>query len=178
MDSRNSLINSQQASIFGLRGGIVLDTRWRFGLGAYMTLKPVLFTKANDANVNVYNRFWYTAICFEYIALRTKRWEISLPTYFGVGQAREQFFDKNTHHVLGKQNITIGLFETMGLVSFRFCRWNGLGLGLGFRTLYNKDKELKDAYNSGIYTIRIKFYLGELYKTVRHKIYIKKHRND
>ena len=173
-DNRNSLIEQNSTSFMGFRAGAEINMRGRIGVGFYFTNKGVYaqnqhWTKYPDQLFNSKTKFYYFSLFGEYIALRKIRWEISFPSHIGVGWANERYYKLPQTNFFGKDRHIIGLMELSALVSFRTCRWFGLGLGFGYRLILNKNEVLRNSYNAPISMFRLKFYFNELYFLIKQK---------
>lgn len=179
LDNRNSLIEKNSTSFFGLRAGVEINGRGRVGLGFYFTNKGVYaqnqqWSKYPDQLFNSRTKFYYFSVFGEYVALKKIRWEISFPSHLGFGWAKERYYQLPQTNFIGKDRHFISLVELSALVSFRTCRWFGLGAGLGYRFILNRNPLLRNSYNAPISMIRLKLYFNELYFLLKHKIAIKK----
>ncbi|HSZ71652.1 MAG TPA: hypothetical protein VK750_03180 [Cytophagaceae bacterium] len=114
LDTRGSLVHNVPVTIGGLKIGIQLHKRHRFGLGVYMIGMPIfgymLFkpatydvnnishkdvvvrnkpvsTNTTESDNTVSLSMIYGTVFYEYVLLTHKRWEISIPLQLGFGQA-------------------------------------------------------------------------------------------
>jgi|688.fasta_scaffold07754_3 hypothetical protein len=173
-DNRNSLIEQNSTSFMGLKAGVEINNRGRVGAGFYFTNKGVYATnqkwaKIPDQLFNSRTKFYYFSVFGEYIALRKIRWEISLPAHLGFGWAKERFYRLPQVTFIGKDREFVSLMELSAVVNFRTCRWFGLGLGLGYRFILNRNDLLRTSYNAPITIFRLKFYFNELYYLIKYK---------
>jgi hypothetical protein len=173
-DNRNSLIEQNSTSFMGLRAGLEINMRGRIGAGFYFTNKGVYaqnqhWAKYPDQLFNSRTKFYYFSVFGEYIALRKIRWEISFPSHIGFGWAKERFYKLPQTTFIGKERQFVSLMELSALVSFRTCRWFGLGVGFGYRFILNRNEVLRTSYNAPISMIRLKIYFNEMYYLLKQK---------
>ena len=174
LDSRFSVVEKNSTNFYGLRTGVEINGRLRTGLGFYITNKPVhatnqIWNKHPDQLFASATRFYYFAFFAEYVALRKKHFEIALPNYIGYGWANEKFYAIPSADYMGKQRERLWLLEVSMLVTYRACRWVGIGVGFGYRGILNKNPLLKASYNGPITLFRLKCYLIEFYRTFEKK---------
>jgi hypothetical protein len=178
-DNRNSLIEQNSTSFMGVRAGVEINRKGRVGAGFYFTNKGVyvqnqIWDRFPDQLFNSRTNFYYFSVFGEYIALRKIRWEISFPSHIGIGWANERFYNVSQSKFVGKEKNIISLVELSALVSFRTCRWFGVGLGFGYRAIINRNELLRNSYNAPISMFRLKFYVNELYYLFKYKTEKKK----
>ena len=171
-DSRFSVLRGIGASFSGIKAGVQFARKWRVGVGYYFTNALVEVTdqfsnQFPDDTLLERSKLAYGTVYGEYLVFKRVRWEISLPLHFGFGYGSTQFFEQNSGKYLGKNRDFIVLTEFSPIVSFRFCRWMGIGSGLGFRAIFNSNKELEEAYNAVIFILRARFYINELFMVVK-----------
>ena len=175
LDSRFSVVEKNSTHFFGVRTGVELKGRIRFGVGLYYTNKPIqargqYYIAYPNEIFNSSIRFYYAAIFAEYVPLHKKHFEIAIPHYLGFGWANERFYSTIGHKLMGKQRDAVTLLEVSVLVTYRACRWFGVGLGFGYRGVLNKNELLKASYNGPITLLRFKIYLIEIYRMMDTQI--------
>lgn len=180
-DSRSSLLHESPVSFFGIKTGIQVARRWRTGIGFYFTKRPVEVSHRQSDKFPNYilterSGFYYGTVFGEYIVFKRVRWEISLPLHLGFGSGFTEFYDQLSGKKLGRNKRFILLVEFSPVVSFRFCRWMGMGTGLGFRSIFNDNPDLQRAYNAPIVILRARFYLNELFMVMKTALERKRER--
>ncbi|GIV34765.1 MAG: hypothetical protein KatS3mg031_2300 [Chitinophagales bacterium] len=178
-DSRFSLLKGVSTNFFGVKIGAQFAQRWRVGAGFYFNNTPLVLTDRvtpmfPEDTLMEKSTFYYGTAFVEFIILKRVRWEISFPWHLGIGYGYTRFYRQQQNAFLGKQGDIIVLTEFSPVASFRFCRWAGLGAGLGYRYIFNQNAELQAAYNAPILIGRFRFYSNEVFKIVREAIRKKK----
>ena len=56
--------------------------------------------------------------------------------------------------------------EVAGVATYRILRWVGLSGGAGVRLSLLSNDNVSETFNSLVYTIRVRIFLGEIYKTI------------
>ena len=163
----------------GIKAGVQIGPRWRTGAGYYFSngaveIQDRFSDRFPDDTLLERSKFYCGTLFGEWIALKRIRWEISLPFHLGFGSGTTAFYRQRTGQYLGENRDFIAFTEFSPIVSFRFCRWMGVGAGLGFRIIFNDNDELQDAYNAPITILRARFYISELYMVVKTAIKKKK----
>jgi len=174
LDGRRSFIGGHRVGIGGLRLGIQYKDRFRTGLGFYGSDAPFKGNKRLNKDTPKERRlrgqlnFGYSALFFEPIFFKNKRWEISTPIILGVGDAKLTFYNPDSS-IFSSTKQTFSLLELSSTVEYKFLRWAGLGAGLGYRTVFSEEKFITDNFNAPIYIIKVKIFIGELYRGIRKK---------
>ncbi len=165
-DDRFSLMHGAPVQFTGIKTGVQFRQRWRTGVGFFFNRKEQVVENINSDNftgitVREQTRFYYGTLFAEFIAFKKVRWEITVPMHLGFGGAVTRYFDETTQARLGHKGTFIMLSEVTPTVSFRFCRWVGVGAGLGYRFIFNRNKDLRKAYDAPIAMLRVKVYIAE-----------------
>lgn len=174
-DSRSSIIDSRPSRIFGIRMGIQTkkNPRVRYGLGAYNMQKTI---KRSNEKVEELEQtldtlridYGYLAFFYEYVWLNKNNFEVSTPFLIGAGSVDRSYFNENREQIkLPKINITV--FEASVAAHYKFLPWLGLGSGFGYNVVLSRRPELSRAFNSPFYVLKVKLFLGELYRNLRNK---------
>lgn len=171
LDSRRSFISRRDVKVFGVRAGLDLQGKVRFGFGAYFLRSPFSRTffwqnpfGLTDTLVSPLN-FNYMTVFFEPVVLTTKRWELSLPFHLGVGDAfydGPQYFTPSTPQ-------TIFLVEGSVIGHYKILPWLGIGGGVGFRQMLRANTYLKEDFNAPIYMLNLKIFTGYILKKLLKK---------
>lgn len=171
-DDRFSLLHGAPVQFTGIKTGVQVGRYWRTGVGFFFnrkeqTVEHTTSDKFPGLVLRAQTRFYYGTLFAEFIALRKVRWEITIPMHLGFGGAVTRYFDETTRAHLGYRSNFIVLSEVTPTVSFRFCRWVGVGAGIGYRFIFTRNKDLRKAYDAPIVMLRVKFYVYELLRLVQ-----------
>lgn len=175
-DTRNSFIQQNPVTIYGLSLGITIDEKEQFKLGIY-TLTPQSARFIMELNSSQNERITDAGLYFAGIGytrrLLSYKWlELNLPLEAGIGATRlrktvlrggQEIELSNDHGFIPLQ---AGLQIDIGL-----HRWFGIGGSAGYRTtLINADYETN--YNGPYFTYGLSFYLGTIYRDmIRYEKY-------
>lgn len=170
LDANRSFVLKNQTKFWGLRIGVQLKDRHKFGLGLYGMQDPVLIerelNKDNYPNSNdslLFN-FNYNSLFYDYIWYRTKRWELSTPFHLGGGDVNLVYRDTLMNVNKPLFNGRASIFVTSGAVQFKLTRWFALGAGIGYRFVFSRDENLMKGLNAPIYVYKAKILAGELFR--------------
>lgn len=173
LDSRISFISNEQAKIYGAKAGLKYGKRLSFGLG-YNQLYPP--TKKYDRQVYYLDRnnlleslpaslkLYYFSTYVEYTFYLTKHWDLSMPLQIGFGQTYYQYklfgetkkVDKNINFI----------YEPCVSVEYKYWKWIGIGIDVGYRIMLTKDKKINQNFNGPTYAPKLMIYYNEIYKSL------------
>jgi len=173
-DGYNSFVANRGANCFGIKGGLEFGKQYRFGLGLYTLTSDIIETKVlneNDAKdalndtVKAQLKMTTVPLSFEYIFFNKGPWQLSVPVNLGLGSTYFSYLDKakkqkhiNKHFVMDT--------EVAVTAQYKFLRWFGVGAGLGYRLMLVDNPARNYNFNSPIYTVKLKLFLGEIYRSV------------
>jgi hypothetical protein len=174
LDRYNSFIANEGADMSGLKAGLEFGKKYRFGIGLYnlrsdiieyKLLTPEQAAEAPADSVKAQLNMGYVPLCFEYIFYDHNRWQFGVPIHLGFGGTYFTYFDKsgNTKKIKG-QNVMLTDVVISG--QYKVFRWVGIGAGIGFRKMLVDNPAIQRNFNSPLYNLRIKIFLGEIYRTV------------
>lgn len=164
-DARNSFVADQKARIGGLRLGMELKNKYRFGLGIYATSPPVTKNvtvhvpgKPDPVHVTAVIRLSYLAPFFEYVWYQSKRWEFSTPVVFGLGAISVQISRSNAPKDSVQQIDGLTLLGEAAITGhYKIFSWIGIGSGVGYRKLFSGPLVSKN-FDSFIYILKVKIF--------------------
>lgn len=172
-DSRNSFINNSRAKIFGLKTGLNFGNRLYFGIG-YNQLNPpsedfdkiiyVVNANAELEKTTAMLRLFYISVHAEYVFYQTKHWELSMPLQFGVGQTYYKYNQFGKRKVIDKDLNFI--YEPAVSVEYKFVKWAGVGVDVGYRFMLTSYKNLNQKFTSPTYAFKFLLYYNEIVKSV------------
>jgi hypothetical protein len=165
-DTRRSFINNADIKISGVKIGLDFKRTIKFGVGLHWLNSAIFRTftvpdsLGNDQPVVSRLNFGYLSLNGEYIFFRSKRWEFTTSAYLGLGSME---FTNLPH-----TKRPLGLFEPDLNGQFKFFPWLGLGAGTGYRFMLVRNDNVRSSFNNPIYKIGVRFFVGELYKSIFH----------
>lgn len=177
-DTYRSFVSDRGASTFGFKAGLEFNSRIKFGIG-YNTLtsdivkdKEVVFTRlvaqtelTIDTILPARLTMKFVPLLFEYIFYNEDPWQISVPLNIGLGKSYWWYF-KYPSIEKGQTEKKTVLLMTMNVdAQYKVVRWVGVGAGLGFRKML-VDNNIGENLNSVIYSVQVRFFLDEIYKSL------------
>ena len=181
-DTRNSFVSSQRAKVFGYKLGIQKYDKYRWGFGFYSLKDPIsreitLNENLDRAKTTAQFTFDYVSIFYERILYYDHKWEVTLPIQIGGGSSRLSYIAPTDSAAVDTSVGGISFFEPTISGHYKFLKWAGIGMGVGYRFNLQKNDLLDEKLNSFIYVFKLKIFLGDLYSRVfkRKKKKKKKH---
>ena len=175
LDGHLSMLNDDVVWISGLKGGVQLHGKARFGVGYYFQSTGITKRIKIDnvvSQVDAKLRFNYFALYGEYIALKTRTWEVSFPCQYGVGKLY-YIYDNQVPNgidkVRGNEKKLLNLVEGGVIAQYRMLSWLGLGLGMGYRQLLSTSDRLQYDLNAPTLYIKAKIYPKVFYNQFLNK---------
>ena len=172
-DTRNSFIDNSRAKIFGLKTGLNFGRRLYFGIG-YNQLNPpsqdfdkiiyIANTSGELEKTAAVLRLFYISVHAEYVFYQTKHWELSMPLQFGVGQTYYKYNQFGKRKVIDKDLNFI--YEPAISVEYKFVKWAGVGIDVGYRFMLTSYKSLNQKFTSPTYAFKFLLYYNEILKSV------------
>lgn len=168
-DNRFSFIRDNDVKTIGLKLGLSFRRKFKVGLGLNQMLLPIESTVTEgDTSIPVNLEYFYFSPYVEYVYFNSKRWEFSLSTQVGLGGASYQYTNLEGEKIKLKES-TILSYEPAMLIDYKITRWFGIGTGVGYRLIYYKSAGIKEKFSSPEYVIKLKVYLGEIFRTITGK---------
>jgi len=168
-DNRFSFIRDNDVKTFGLKVGLSFKRRFKLGLGVNnMFTSTDRQINIQDTTLNVNLQYFYFSPYIEYVFYNSRKWEFSLSTQLGFGEASYEYFDlNNVKKTIAKS--TVLSYEPAMLIDYKIIRWFGIGTGVGYRLIYYKSPGVDDRFSSPLYVLKLKVYLGEIVRTITGK---------
>lgn len=170
-DSRNSFISNRKAHIWGIKVAGELGELIQLGVG-YNRLddelrKTVYYVNRSletDSTVGEL-RMDYFSWYARYVFYRKGKWKFSIiPFQLGIGRSRYRYeVDGEKYHTQKKGII---VYETGFSVSYRICRWIGVGGDVGIRYMVKNNPAIPEKFNSPQYAFYAIIYWTEILRTV------------
>ena len=169
LDNRYSFTATTPSKIIAFKIGAEFNEKFKVG-GGYNILvskltKPVyLFNGTVDTTLSSRLKMSYMSYFIEYVFFRNKRWEFSIPLQIGIG---------NTHYeytfggLKVKNNWSVIVnYEANVSGHYKITSWVGIGAGLGYQLMLKDNPAIKENFNTPVYSVKIKIFLGDIYKSV------------
>lgn len=174
LDRSNSLVAGKSAVTNELRLGLDFKRKVRLGIGFAGIASDVVSSKTVrteadfDTTLNALLSMNYLTLSAEYTFYESKRWQVTMPVMTGIGTAFWTYYEKVNGEVKTKKLDEGGVLLTgpSVVVTYRIFRWFGLSGGVGYRQLIINNSKINESFNSPIYTLRVRIFMGEIYKTV------------
>jgi hypothetical protein len=174
-DSYYSFIGNKSADVWGFRGGVKYNEKWKFGIGYNFISSDIVENKilpsdeipfAKNDTVKAQLFFRYYPVMIEYIHYNKGPWQISTPLQIGYGKSYFQYFDKNDskRRIFEKGVVASQLGVN---AQYKIVRWIGITSGVGYRIMLVNNKEIDAKMNSPIFALGIKIYLSEVVKSIK-----------
>lgn len=167
-DNYRSFFASRPVQFYGLKLGIEYPRKFRWGFGLYamkngLPLQPI---ERADYSINQNFNFSYANTYFEYVLFEDYRWEFSVPVSIGTGWGKIDTLSTLYNKPGIRHSDTVTVF-TQGLAAhYKVFYWLGIGVGGGYREIISTDKFVRNKLNGPFYAIKIKLFLGGLYKAI------------
>ncbi|MCO6499147.1 MAG: hypothetical protein J5I47_02075 [Vicingus serpentipes] len=165
-DNRFSFIRDNDVKTVGVKVGLSFDRKFKLGLGINTMVLPVTSNIIEQEDtIAVQMEYVYISPYIEYVYFSSKKWEFSLSAQIGLGGANHNYLDKNGDKQRANQT-TILSYEPATLIDYKIIRWIGIGTGVGYRLIFYKSPGIKQKFSSPEYVLKLKIYLGEIYRTI------------
>ena len=170
-DSRNSFISNRRAHIWGIKGAVEFGELIQLGIG-YNRLddditREVYFFNENSAFDSAQGelRMDYFSWYARYVFYRKGRWKFSvIPFQLGIGRSRYMYMQNGEKAFTGKRTIIV--YETGFSISFKICRWLGVGADAGVRWMVKDNPAIPEKFNSPTYAFYAVIYWTEILRAV------------
>ncbi|MDA3819847.1 MAG: hypothetical protein PF590_05240 [Candidatus Delongbacteria bacterium] len=169
-DSKNSFISNNGVKIWGLNLGLNYSDTFKYGFGLYglsTPLKRDFYEMHNGIRDTIHSELNYTylALFGEYVFYQTKHWEGSLPIQIGVGGTSFSGNANDSTYVYHPKLVMH--YEATLTGHYRFLRYFAVGGGIGYRIMLIDNKPLDLQLTSPIYILKLKFFIGDVYRDVK-----------
>ena len=168
-DASRSFLAEPNVKFNGLKLGVELQEKHRLGIAFYGLSEQVRFKGRLDRNEyptatdTLFFNFNYLSVFYDYVWLRTKRWELTSPIHLGSGNIELSYRDtaRTNQRYLSTSALMVGFG---GSAQFKVFRWFALGTGAGYRQMLTRDENIGKSLNAPYYQFQIKILIGELYR--------------
>ena len=181
LDNRQALGFHKSRDLSGLTIGVEQNEVHDVGIGFYSNLNPNGFRaqyQRGDKNWDLRTEFSYTTLFYQYAFVHNAKWELAIPFHLGSGNARVQVVKEGSNELVLNQETGEALLNAKGLKfsigeigfdgQYKVHKWVGLGAGIAYRFLLAGDENQKKLFNGATYELKLKFFFGEIYKSIRY----------
>lgn len=171
LDSRNSFISNRRAHIWGVKVAAEFGELIQLGIG-YNRLdddltRTIYFTNENSVFDSAQGelRMDYVSWYARYVFYRKGRWKFSvIPFQLGIGRSRYMHTEGEEKVYTDKRMIMV--YETGFSISFKICRWLGVGTDLGVRWMVKDNPAIPEKFNSPQYAFYGIIYWTEIVRAL------------
>ena len=174
LDRNNTFVSNKGANCSGFKVGLEFAKKYRFGLGYYELKSDIVEYKAlseeeakNATNDTVKAKLSMITLpfCFEYVFYEDDPWQFSMPVNLGIGETYFTYSDK-TDHFRRIKDYPVVDYEVSIAGQYKILRWFGVGAGIGYRLMLLDNPAKEHNFNSPIYSLKLKLFLGEIIHTI------------
>lgn len=169
LDSRNSFITGNNASVMGVKFGIEFGKTVAIGVGynwLYTTMRTEIVDGIENTPIEADIVFRYIAPYFVYSFYQKNKWDMSIPIQFGVGMSRLQYTNPFGAKVKRDQGVIV-LYEPAMILEYLALPFIGVGGGVGYRLMLKNNKGIDERFTAPTYKLVFSLKLGALYNQLR-----------
>ena len=174
IDRYNSVVAGKGANTTGLKLGLDFKKKVRLGIGFSLLSsdiverKTVITEPGHDTTLNAILSMGYITLYAEYVFYDSNNWQISMPVQTGVGSSYFTYYERVGSVIKEKKlnEQSIILFEPSGLLTYKIIKWVGVSGGIGYRQMILNNSKLDYNFNSVMYSLRLRIFIGEIFKSV------------
>ena len=184
-DNRNSFIKNRAIDIEGFNPGILVNQKFRYGLGLYRVIAPYEQFKStkrssvSDENVTT-NReldLYFATPNFRYIFLKRKWIQASGEAALGFGTIDYTIKNEANTKVLSHKD---GIFIPSGLgleLVLIPIRWIGIGGSVGYRKSLGT-YDINADFDGMYYSYGVKVFVGRILKDLKYRSWKKRYEEE
>jgi hypothetical protein len=164
MDYRNSFITSSEARVTGFRTGVEVGQKYRLGVGYHYLSSEIVRNipvdlESGTVNTNARVRLRYGSISGEYILFNSELWQVSAPLTLGMGAS---FYEPPSNKYERTKGEFTFLVEPAVTIQYNIIPFIGIGTGIGYRFMPIGDPNLRSAFATPVYDVRLKLLMNEV----------------
>lgn len=170
-EKRNSFVQDATADLNGIKLGVDFDNKVKITLARYKLVADIVEQKTvktnagKDTTVRANLQMLYVAPGAEYVIYKDDVWQVSVPVEVGFGKSYfEYFVQRSERKKILDQSIL--LIEPGISGHYKLVKWIGLGFGAGYRSMLQNNKEVDTRMSSFTFSLGIKIFFSEVYKSV------------
>lgn len=175
-DSKITFISNRYAQVKSIKLGFDFGGKTKFGLG-YNWYKGNIVRDFERPPQNPFMtanlKFRYASLFTEYQYFINERWEATIPAQVGLGIV--QYNKEFTKEKVSRAGGFFVLYEPSSTITYRFLRYFGVGLGIGYRlVILMGENPHKENFQSPVIMVRTKLYFDYLMQDVKKLLSRKK----
>lgn len=172
-DGRKSFVNTEPNSLAGLRLGLEhKKKKFRYGLGLYFLRNEIdgddKYVDDLGDTLDIRYAFGYPSIFYEKILLKNHKWELNSAIILGAGD-HDTKVGRPGEGFKSIKRIKSTVWELNGTADYYLTDWLALGSGVGYRLIVGANEDIREAYSSPIYIVKLKLKIFKLYHSLRNK---------
>ncbi len=167
LDNRNSFVSASRARISGVKFGLDYNTKFKLGMGIHFLRDSILKDQfvGNDTITSNLNMTYINTYA-EYVYYRSRKWEFSMPIHIGIGNTRYEYKYNDEKVEVNKKVVII--YEATLNGHYKIFKWVGISGGIGYRIMLKNNSAIEENFNSPIYHLGVKIFLGDIYRSIFH----------
>lgn len=157
-DSKATFITNSYAQVKSVKLGLDFGGKTKFGIGYNWYKGNIVRTvESGDAIAKANLKFRYVSLFTEYVYFLNKHWEATIPAQLGMGL--HQYQKEFSKDIIPKTGGLFLIYEPSSTIMYRFLRYFGVGLGIGYRiVLLTGSNPLNERFSSPVLSFRTKIY--------------------
>ncbi len=171
-DSRYSIIDNHIVRIFGFKGGIEFYSKFRIYLGYYALssqIDDLIKVRGQADSQSASFHLNYFALSGEYVFLRKKRWEVSLPVQFGLGTVYYSLLN-SPPETRERRRSPFTMVEPSIAAQYKIYPWLGIGGGAGYRQVIGVKTRIEHNLDAPIFFLKARIFIGPFFRIASHII--------
>lgn len=166
MDSRHSFINQRGVKTVGVKIGIQFAEKLSFGMGYNRLWSPLSTVIVEEGRITAVDLGFHNFSPYvEYVFFKDNRWELSIPVQVGLGNS---YYSNKTpfgSDQLRKEFVVS--YEPAITFQYRFFKYFGAGLGIGYRFMVVGNGQLEETFTSPVYIFKTRLYFQDLWRDLK-----------
>ncbi len=169
-DNRYSFTATTPSKIIAFKIGAEFNDVFKIG-GGYNILQSKItkpfYIESNGVNIDTVTstlKMGYVSYYAEYVFFKNKRWEFSIPIQLGIGNTHFEYH-YGDHKFKNNWSVIIN-YEASVNGQYKIFKWVGIGAGLGYQLMLKDNPHIDENFNTPIYVIKLKIFIGDIYKSI------------
>lgn len=170
LDNRVSSIRNNSIVLIGAKLGFQYKNLTRIGIGSSFILKPVEFEYINQKTGELVRNkadFWYFSIYNDWIIYKNHNLEIFITEQIGYGKPK--YSRGLGDEVLSESKVDLYINELSTQANYKITPIVGVGIGIGYRNLFNKKSLLNPTFDAPLYMAKLIIYPRELWDRLQKR---------
>ena len=160
LDTRGSFVSNRHVRLSGVKGGVNLNNKVKFGFG-YNWLKTNYQPEFKNEKVDLKSKNFSTFV--DYILYTDNKVDFNANIQLGLGNLYYEFENQKVANSLAV------FYEQSIAAEYKIIKYFGVELGVGYRFAFYNKMQITENLSSPVYIARFKLYFGEIYKALNSK---------